>query len=140
MSFSNTVPSIVLTRDPIVRGETRFSVTEGAVVDFFGVVRNTEKDRLINGIDYEAFESMAEKQLKLIAAEAQSEFSLGDIAIYHRIGWVPAGEASLYVRVTAQHRGAALRACGEVIERLKAAVPIWKHPVFADLRTTKPPT
>jgi molybdopterin synthase catalytic subunit len=138
MSFSHTAPSIVLTHDPIACAEARFSITEGAVVDFFGIVRNTEKERLIDGIEYEAFESMARKQLELIATAAQSEFALGTITIHHRIGWVPAGEASLYLRVSARHRGAALRACGEIIERLKATVPIWKHPVFADAKMAYP--
>jgi molybdopterin synthase catalytic subunit len=129
MSFSNTEPSIILTRDPIDRIDARFSVTEGAVVDFYGVVRDTENDRKIGGIEYEAFELMARKQLNLIAAEATTKFRLGALAIHHRIGWVPAGEASLYVRVTARHRRAALEACGEIIEKLKVAVPIWKHPI-----------
>ena len=54
--------------------------------------------------------------------------------IHHRIGFVPAGEASLFVRVTARHRRAAFEGSSQIIERLKQTVPIWKHPVYANVQ------
>jgi molybdopterin synthase catalytic subunit len=45
----------------------------------------------------------------------------------HRLGWVPVGEASLFVRVLSAHRGEALRFLAEAINRLKTDVPIWKR-------------
>jgi molybdopterin synthase catalytic subunit len=36
------------------------------------------------------------------------------------------------VGVSAAHRGVAMDACRALIDELKAAVPIWKHPRFAD--------
>jgi molybdopterin synthase catalytic subunit len=131
MAFSN----IRLTREPLQPSETRFSASEGAVTDFYGIVRAVENSRSIDGIEYEAFESMARRQLELIASRAHEEFRLAAVTIHHRIGLVPAGEASLYVRVTARHRRAALDACGQIVERLKVSVPIWKHPVFSDVPT-----
>lgn len=112
-----------------------FSTTEGAVVDFFGVVRTIENDRMIEGIEYEAFETMAERQLVLIADEAGNRFDLVSVIIHHRIGFVPAGEASLFVRVTARHRQAAFEGSSHIVERLKQAVPIWKHPVYANVQS-----
>jgi molybdopterin synthase catalytic subunit len=114
--------------------DLRFSRTEGAVVDFFGVVRTIENERLIDGIEYEAFETMAERQLALIANEARDRYGLASVIIHHRIGFVPAGEASLFVRVTARHRRAAFQGSSQIIERLKQAVPIWKHPVYASVQ------
>jgi molybdopterin synthase catalytic subunit len=108
-----------------------FSPTEGAVVDFFGVVRTIENDRIIDGIDYEAFEAMAERQLALIADDAGERFGLPLVVIHHRIGFVRAGEASLFVRVSARHRRAAFEGSSHIIERLKQSVPIWKNPVYA---------
>ena len=58
---------IRITKQPLDWAFLSFSLTEGAVVDFFGVVRTIENDRLIDGIEYEAFEAMAERQLALIA-------------------------------------------------------------------------
>jgi len=104
------------------------------VVDFFGVVRTIENDRLIDGIEYEAFEAMAERQLALIADEARERYGLASVVIHHRIGLVRAGEASLFVRVSARHRQAAFEGSSQIIERLKQAVPIWKHPVYADIQ------
>ena len=102
------------------------------MVDFFGVVRAIENDRIIDGIEYEAFEAMAERQLVLIAEEARDRYRLGLVIIHHRIGYVAVGEASLFVRVTARHRRAAFEGSSQIIERLKQTVPIWKHPVYAN--------
>jgi molybdopterin synthase catalytic subunit len=111
-----------------------FSRTEGAVVDFFGVVRTIENERLIDGIEYEAFEAMAHRQLTLIADEARERYGLASVIIHHRIGFVRAGEASLFVRVSARHRRAAFEGSSQIIERLKQAVPIWKHPIYANVQ------
>ncbi len=123
---------IRITREPLNAARLNFSQNEGAVVDFFGVVRIIENDRVIDGIEYEAFEAMAERQLVLIADEARHRYRLGSVIIHHRIGYVRAGEASLFVRVTARHRRAAFEGSCQIIERLKQTVPIWKHPVYAN--------
>jgi molybdopterin synthase catalytic subunit len=107
-----------------------FSGTDGALVDFFGVVRGTENGQPIDGIDYQAFVEMAEIELQRIAETVRKEFELGLVLIHHRIGFVPVGEPSLFVRVTAPHRDAAFTGCRCIIEQLKARVPIWKHPAF----------
>jgi molybdopterin synthase catalytic subunit len=125
---------IRITRQPLEAADLRFSRTEGAVVDFFGVVRTIENERLIDGIEYEAFEAMAQRQLALIADEAKERYGLVSVVIHHRIGFVRAGEASLFVRVSARHRRAAFEGSSQIIERLKQAVPIWKHPVYATVQ------
>jgi molybdopterin synthase catalytic subunit len=100
----------------------------GAVVDFWGVVRGSEDRAEISGIEYEAHRSMAEHQLKAVAKEAAETFALKQIEIRHRLGFVPAGEASLFVRVGTQHRSEAFRAGGWIVDELKKRVPIWKKP------------
>ena len=118
-----------ITREALKVPDDKFSVNEGAVVDFWGVVRAIEDGQIISGIDYEAFEKMAERQLKFVAEETKEQHGLAAVIVHHRVGFVPAGEASLFVRVAAQHRKAALEGCAQIVERLKRAVPIWKHPV-----------
>jgi molybdopterin synthase catalytic subunit len=120
--------------DPINAVQPSFSQTEGAVVDFFGVVRALEGNRLIEGIRYEAFQPMAERQLLVIAEQAKSQHNLQQVLIYHRIGFVAVGEASLFVRVSARHRRAAFEGNSQIIEQLKIAVPIWKHPVYLQVQ------
>ena len=125
---------IRITKQPLDPRVLHFSRTEGAVVDFFGVVRSIEDEHMIDAIEYEAFEAMAERQLALIADEAKDRYGLVSVIIHHRIGLVPVGEASLFVRVTARHRRAAFEGSGQIIERLKQAVPIWKHPVYTNVQ------
>jgi molybdopterin synthase catalytic subunit len=125
---------IRITKEPLDSPGLCFSQTEGAVVDFFGVVRAIENERSIDGIEYEAYEAMAMRQLTRIADEARNRFGLVSVIIHHRIGFVRTGEASLFVRVTASHRHAAFEGSSQIIERLKQAVPIWKHPVYASVQ------
>ena len=98
----------------------------GAVVEFHGVVRATEGDTQLDGLYYEAYEPMARREFDRIIAQLAARHSPQDVCIVHRLGFVPVGEASLYVRVEAKHRGAALAFCGELIDRMKQDVPIWK--------------
>ena len=122
---------VKVTRDPLQPLPFVFSTAHGAVVDFFGVVRENENDAIISGLEYEAFVAMAEAELDRISEEVTQKFSLGSVTVHHRIGFVPAGEASLFVRVSARHRGAAFAGSQHLVELLKARVPIWKHPIPA---------
>jgi molybdopterin synthase catalytic subunit len=108
----------------------RTSLSAGAVVDFWGVVRELEDGRKIEGIDYEAHEAMAEHQMKVIADAAAETFGLSQVVLHHRVGFVRTGEASLFLRVSAQHRAAAFEASKWIVDELKKKVPIWKKPRF----------
>lgn len=121
---------VKVTTESLSGFDPEFSDRDGALVDFFGVVRATENGRPIDGIEYQAFVEMAEIELRRIAESVQRDFSLGLVLIHHRIGFVAAGEPSLFVRVTAPHRDTAFAGCQSIIEQLKARVPIWKHPAF----------
>jgi molybdopterin synthase catalytic subunit len=122
---------VKVTGEPLLPLPCVFSTEHGAVVDFFGVVRENENDTIISGLEYEAFVEMAEAELRRISEETAQKFSLGAVIVHHRIGFVPAGEASLFVRVSARHRGAAFAGSQQLVELLKARVPIWKRPIPA---------
>jgi molybdopterin synthase catalytic subunit len=111
-------------------GAKRVDPGAGAIVDFWGVVRELEDEREIEGIDYEAHAAMAEHQLQLIAQESAKNFKLKKVIIHHRIGFVSAGEASLFLQVKAGHRAAAFAASKWIVDELKKRVPIWKRPRF----------
>lgn len=121
---------VKLTTEPLSGFNPDFSDRDGALVDFLGVVRGVENGQPIDGIEYQAFVEMAEIELKRIAENARKDFMLGLVLVHHRIGFVPAGEPSLFVRVAAPHRDAAFAGCQHIIEQLKARVPIWKHPTY----------
>lgn len=98
----------------------------GAMVEFHGIVRESEGPRVITGLRYEAYEPMARKQLQSHLRELSLAHSCTAVTIVHRIGFVPVGEISLLVRVFSKHRGPALALCEELIDRLKLDVPVWK--------------
>ena len=97
----------------------------GACVEFQGIVRELEQGQSLAGLQYEAHESMARRHLERIFDELCAVHPCAAVFFIHRLGWVPVGEASLFVRVLSAHRGEALRFLADAIDRLKADVPIW---------------
>ena len=101
----------------------------GACVEFLGIVREQEGVRSLAGLQYEAYETMARRAFAGIFAELALLHPCAATTVIHRLGWVPVGEAALFVRVQAKHRGPALALCGALIDRMKDEVPIWKRAV-----------
>jgi MoaE-MoaD fusion protein len=97
----------------------------GAVVTFQGTTRDVER------LEYEAYREMAEERIATIVAGAVERHGLEAAAAEHRVGTVPLGEASVAVAVSAPHRGEAFAGAREIIDRIKAEVPIWKKEVEA---------
>jgi len=105
---------------------------DGAAVIFDGVVRDNTRGRRTLYRDYEAYESMALKQMDSLALEARSRFAVRGVSIVHRLGRLEIGETSVLIVVAAAHRGAAFEACRWIIDTLKKTVPIWKKEYFKD--------
>jgi molybdopterin synthase catalytic subunit len=101
----------------------------GGVVIFWGVVRDIEHGQSIRALDYSAYREMAEHQFRKLLTDTRHRWPLKRIRVVHRLGNVPVGEASLLVRVEAEHRAEAFAAAQYIIEELKKKVPIWKQPV-----------
>jgi molybdopterin synthase catalytic subunit len=99
----------------------------GACVEFQGIVRATEKGAVLAGLSYEAYEPMALRELQKIIDALVVRHPCATLVFIHRLGWVPVGEASLFIRVLAAHREEALAFCGALIDRMKQDVPIWKR-------------
>lgn len=104
--------------------------TAGATVLFLGTTRNHNEGRQVEELEYEAYAGMAESELERIAEEARSRWQIARVAVVHRTGVVPIGEASVMIAVSAAHRGPAFEAARYVIDRLKEVVPIWKKEFF----------
>ena len=118
---------IEFTRTTLVPPPPQFSSKEiGAVVEFSGLVRELENGQKIPGLHYEAHEAMARKELEKIFCELAGRHPCEEIYFSHRLGFVPVGEATLFIRIAARHRQAALALMAELIDRLKADVPVWK--------------
>ena len=128
---------IEFTRAPISAPPPQFSSKEiGAVVEFSGLVRELENGQKIPGLHYEAHEAMARKELEKNFQSLGEQYPCEEIYFCHRLGFVPVGEASLFVRIATQHRQAALNLMAALIDQLKADVPVWK---IADSQSVNPP-
>ena len=128
--MANPVCEVLVTEAQLNATDNPMDPAAGAIVDFQGIVRDSENGTEIKGIQYEANREMAEHQLKQIAEQAAIEFGLRSIIIHHRIGFVAVGEPSLFTRVCSGHREAAFQASRWIVEELKKKVPIWKRPRF----------
>ena len=120
---------VLLTSAALTRPPERFDASSGGVVEFYGVVRGQEGADGIAGIDYEAYLEMARHQFDRLVEDTAARFSVHELTVHHRLGFVPVAEPSLFLRVSAAHRGPAFSAAEWFIDEMKQRVPIWKHPV-----------
>jgi len=128
-----TLPPVAVTHEKLdLEGLTDLVSDDGhgAVATFIGVVRNSNLNRRVTHLEYEAYEPLAVKALDQICAEAGREWPGVRLAVHHRIGHLAIGEASIVIAAASAHRAQAFAACRYVIERVKQIVPVWKHEFF----------
>jgi molybdopterin synthase catalytic subunit len=98
----------------------------GGIATFTGVVRNQSRGEDIEHLEYEAYEPMAEGEMRKIASRVTERWPEVRIAMSHRIGRLEIGDAAVMIATAAPHRAEALDACRFAIDTLKQSVPIWK--------------
>jgi molybdopterin synthase catalytic subunit len=128
------VASAFVTTEPILVSELAASVSSkvaGAVVTFSGDVRDNDHGRSVASLEYEAHPT-AQKLLEKVAQEVAGRHEVISVAVAHRHGPIPSGESALVAAVSAKHRQAAFAACTELVDEVKAQIPIWKHQIFTD--------
>lgn len=128
-------PTARLVRDPIDANSLVREVAapaHGAILLFLGVVREVNDGRDVTGIEYSAYEAMAQRELEAIASEAAERFGSPAVAIVHRLGELTLEEASVGIAVAHAHRDEAYALSRWVIEELKRRVPIWKREQYVD--------
>jgi molybdopterin synthase catalytic subunit len=118
--------------DPSAIAERIRKDTDGALVVFEGVVRSQSRGRDVRALVYEAYGSMAQKQMEQLAEEAQRRWQISEVAVVHRTGTLQIGEVSVVIAVAAAHRGEAFDACEWLIDELKRTVPIWKKEIYTE--------
>ena len=105
----------------------------GAVACFVGTVRN--HDPSVTGevvaLEYSAHPDAGAVLDRLAAGVAARPGALG-VAVSHRVGRLAVGEAAIVVAVAAAHRDQAFALCRELVEVVKAELPVWKREVLAD--------
>lgn len=126
--------AIVLTTEPLDYQAIRACVAShehGAIVVFEGVVRNHRDGTTVTTLEYETYEDMARDKLREICARAQDTYGVV-AAIHHRHGLMHVSQTAVLIAVGAAHRAEAFDACRQIIEDLKAEVPIWKRETGPD--------
>lgn len=103
----------------------------GAVVTFSGDVRNHDKGKGVTSLNYEIHPT-AQSVIEKITNEVVAKHDVVNVAIAHRYGVIPIGESAFVVAVAASHRAPAFKCCEELVERVKAELPIWKYQEFTD--------
>lgn len=104
----------------------------GATAVFVGTVRSTNDGKEVTGIDYTAYEQMAEKEMLGILREAADRYEIVGGIIEHRIGSLEIGDASIAVVVSHPHRGNAMDALRYVVDETKSRATIWKLEHYTD--------
>jgi len=105
----------------------------GAHSIFLGRVRADEVDKKkVTGIEYSAYEDMANKEIAKVRESAFAKWPLSCLHIYHSTGPVKTGEISLFIFVSASHRTECLEAVQQIVEDIKHNVPIWKKEIMED--------
>ena len=114
--------------------EVRAAVADpaaGGIALFAGAVRDTDQDRGVTGLSYSAHPS-AEAELRRVAEVIAEKYPVIGIAAVHRVGDLAIGDLAVVLAVSCAHRAEAFDACRDLIDILKASVPIWKHQRFDD--------
>ncbi|MBK6917605.1 MAG: molybdenum cofactor biosynthesis protein MoaE [Deltaproteobacteria bacterium] len=129
------VPPLLLTHAPLRTGDVIDAVAGpemGAVSSFCGYVRRHSRGRVVQYLEYEAYEAMALASMRSIAARVTDEVASTRLAIHHRLGRLELGECAVVIAAAAPHRAPAFAACRLAIEALKREVPIWKREIAED--------
>ena len=108
------------------------SPKDGALVTFFGSVRDSFEGRQVKLLRYEVYDEMAEASIRRIEQEVRAASGADQVFIQHRVGDLHPGEHTILVAASSPHRHAAFEACRVALERVKTEVPVWKKEIYAD--------
>ncbi|MGH3435990.1 MAG: molybdenum cofactor biosynthesis protein MoaE [Sciscionella sp.] len=104
----------------------------GAVVTFAGVVRDHDHGRSVTELEYVGHPA-AGTTIAEVAHELAARYPrLRKLAVSHRVGVLGIGDVALACAVSADHRGEAFEACGELVDEVKRRLPVWKRQSLSD--------
>jgi molybdopterin synthase catalytic subunit len=105
----------------------------GAHSIFLGQVRaDVLSGKTVSGIEYTTYTEMALEKMHQIRESIFEKYELTCMHVYHSLGLVKVGEICLFVFASSKHRKVAIDACEEIVERIKAELPVWGKEIFED--------
>lgn len=125
-----------LSAEPLVPADLFAAVDEpraGAVATFVGRVRDHAPavHGAVVALEYSAHPDAAAVLVRL-ADEAGAREGVLHVALAHRVGRLAVGEPALVAVVATAHRALAFDVCRDLVEAVKAELPVWKREVLAD--------
>jgi molybdopterin synthase catalytic subunit len=115
--------------ESIAKHQTKTNIGGHSI--FLGQVRADEiEGKKVAAIEYTTYEEMALEQMFQIRKAIFEKYPLVCMHVYHSLGKVAAGEVCLFVFTSAEHRKAAIDACEETVEKIKAELPVWGKEIF----------
>jgi molybdopterin synthase catalytic subunit len=115
--------------DSIAKHQTKTNIGGHSI--FLGQVRADDiEGKKVTAIEYTAYEEMALEQMDKMREDIFEKYPLVCMHVYHSLGKVAAGEVCLFVFTSSAHRKVAIDACEELVERIKAELPIWGKELF----------
>ena len=121
--------SPVLIADSIAKHATKTGI--GAHSIFLGQVRADSKaGGTVSSIEYTAYPEMVQEKMYVLREMLFAKYQLSCMHVYHSLGIVPAGQICLFVFVSSVHRKAATEACAELVEAIKAELPVWGREIL----------
>lgn len=126
----------MLSGEPLVPADLLAAVDDpraGAVATFVGRVRDHDPrvDGEVVALEYSAHPDAA-AVLARLADEAGAGEGVLHVALAHRVGRLAVGDPALVAVVATAHRGLAFDVCRDLVESVKAELPVWKREVLAD--------
>lgn len=103
----------------------------GGVTLFVGQVRDHDGGKGVTGLEYSAHPSALDR-LREVCEKVAADHGIGGLAAVHRTGTLEIGDIAVIVATASGHRGETFEASRDLIDTLKATVPIWKHQRFGD--------
>ncbi len=132
MNFKFTKETLI----PHMLKDTLSDINAGGYVSFEGRVRKINNNQEVTHLRYEAYETLAYKEITKILNKTKTKFSIINVIIRHRIGIVKLGEISIWIGVCSIHRKNSFLACEYIIDNFKKNVPIWKEEFYRDKTST----
>lgn len=116
--------------DSIAKHSTKTSIGGHSI--FLGQVRADVIDgKQVEAIEYTSYVDMALETMNIIREDIFAKYELTCMHVHHSLGVIKAGEICLFVFTSSKHRKAAIDACSECVERIKAELPVWGKEIFA---------
>jgi len=129
--FVNGAITAAFIGDSIQRHSSKTGIGGHSI--FLGQVRaDLIDDKKVAAIVYTAYEEMANEKMQLIREAIFEKYQLTCMHVHHSLGKIAAGEICLFVFTSAPHRKAAIAACEETVERIKADLPVWGKEIMED--------